>query len=153
MRFYPINLKIANRKCVIVGGGRVAERKVRRLLAFGGKVTLISPDLTVGLERLIQKKRIKHIRKKYWQGAIRNAFLVFAATSDRKVNQKIALEAKKLDIPVNVADSVKESTFILPAIYKRRNVTISVSTDGKSPSLAKKIRNQLKKLICSPSQK
>lgn len=147
MHFYPINLKIANRKCVIVGGGRVAERKVRRLLAFGGKVTLVSPDLTVGLERLVQKKRIKYIKREYWQGAIKNAFLIFTATSDRRVNHQIASEAEKLGILVNVADSLKESVFILPAIYRKRNVTIAVSTDGQSPSLARKIRNQLGKLV------
>lgn len=147
MHFYPINLDIMNRKCVIIGGGKVAERKVKRLLTFGAKVTVVSPDLTGSLERLVQKKRIKHIRRKYWQGAIRNAFLVFAATSGRKVNQKIAEEARKLDTPVNVADSVKKSTFILPSIYRKRNVTVAVSTDGKSPSSAKRIRDQLSKLF------
>jgi len=147
MCFYPINLKIVNRRCVVIGGGRVAERKVKRLLTFGAKVTVVSPNLTGSLKRLVQKKRIKYIKREYWQGTIKNAFLIFAATSDRKVNRQIAFAARKLNIPVNVADSVKESTFILPAIHRRRNVTVAVSTDGESPSLARKIRDQLGKLV------
>lgn len=146
-KYFPINLNIEKKRCIVIGAGRVAERKVKRLLAYGGEVILVSPDLTEGLRKLVHTGRVEYLRKKYSPGVIKNAFLVFAATSDRRVNHQIASKAEKLGILVNVADSLKESIFILPAIYKKKNVTISVSTNGKSPSLAKKIRNQLGKLV------
>lgn len=147
MVFYPINLNIKNRECVIVGGGRVAERKTRNILSFGGKVKIISPELTTGLKKLYRIKKIRYVKLEYSPDMLKGAFLVYATTSQRKVNAQIAKDAKRLGILVNVADSAKDSSFILPAIMRKKKSVISVSTNGKSPSLAKRIRDEIKVIL------
>ncbi|MFQ5866900.1 MAG: bifunctional precorrin-2 dehydrogenase/sirohydrochlorin ferrochelatase [bacterium] len=147
MIFYPINLNIKNRKCVIVGGGKVAERKAKNILSFDGKVKIISPELTTGLRKLYRTKKIRYVKLEYSPDMLKGAFLVYAATSQRKVNAQIARDAKRLGILVNVADSAKDSSFILPAIMRKKKSVISVSTNGKSPSLAKRIRDEIKVIL------
>jgi len=147
MIFYPINLNIKNRECVIVGGGKVAERKTKNILSFGGKVKIISPELTTGLKKLYRIKKIRYVKLEYSPDVLKGAFLVYAATSQRRVNAQIAKDAKRLGILVNVADSAKDSSFILPAILRKKKSVISVSTNGKSPSLAKRIRDEIKVIL------
>ncbi len=147
MIFYPINLNIKNRKCVIVGGGKVAERKAKNILSFGGKVKIISPELTTGLRKLYRTKKIRYVKLEYSPDVLKGAFLVYAATSQRKSNAQIAKDAKRLRILVNVADSAEDSSFILPAILRKKKSIISVSTNGKSPSLAKRIRDEIKVIL------
>ena len=144
-KYYPINLNIEGKKCVVIGGGKVAERKVNTLLKFGGKILLISPEINEGLKNLIKNGKITYIKKKYSFNLIEDAFLVFAATSDREVNHGISCYAKELKILANVADSAKDSSFILPSIFKKKNLIISVSTSGKSPKQAKAIRDVIAK--------
>ncbi len=140
--YYPVNLKIKNRKCVVVGGGKVAERKVKLLLEKGASVTVVSPKITSYLDKLQREAKISYLAVAY-SPSLKDAFLVIAATDDRTTNSRVAREAKQLGILVNVVDSPAECSFILPAILSRGDLTIAVSTAGRSPALSRKIKEDL----------
>ena len=95
MKYYPINLNIKNKRCLVVGGGLVAERKVETLLKAGAKVVVVSPRLTTKLGKLSRKGRIENIARKYRKGDLKGAVLAFGATNDPKVNRRILQEARK----------------------------------------------------------
>jgi precorrin-2 dehydrogenase/sirohydrochlorin ferrochelatase len=147
MKYYPVNLKIRDKLCVVIGGGKVAERKVKNLLLCGAWVRVVSPDLTNLQSKWVGRGKIDYIRSKYRVGYLKGAFLVYAATSDHKVNAKIARDAVRRRLLVNVADSPKASTFILPAVLRKREVSIAVSTNGFSPEKSVRIRDSLKSLM------
>lgn len=130
---FPIMLNIHGRKCTVAGGGNVAERKVKTLLKYGADVTAVSPVFKDGFPN------IKRLEKEYSSSDIENSFLVIAATDSKKVNQTIYNDAKKLNILVSLSDDTEHSDFILPSSKNYDDITISVSTNGKSPALAKKI--------------
>lgn len=141
--YYPVNLKIENKKCVVVGGGKVAERKIKLLLEKGALVTVISPKITLLIEKLWRETKISYLAVTYTSSPLKDAFLVIAASNDRTVNSRVAKDANRLGILVNVVDSPAESSFIMPAILSRGDLTIAISTAGKSPALARKIKEDL----------
>jgi len=143
MRYYPIFMNISGRLCVVVGGGNVAERKVGRLLACGARVEVVGKDLTPELEGLRRAGAIFHRDADYDGAHIRGAFLVIGATDDDEVNERIALDARALGIPVNIVDDPARCDFILPSLVERGDLSLAVSTGGKSPALAKKLRREL----------
>ena len=147
MRFYPVSLNIEGKKCVVIGGGKVAERKVENILFCGGKVKVISPDLSSGLLEMAKQGKIDYIKCEYKPVFLEGAYLVYAATSNREVNSGISGDAGKLSIMVNVCDSRDESTFILPAVVRKKEMTIAVSTDGISPEKAVETRDKLKEIV------
>jgi precorrin-2 dehydrogenase/sirohydrochlorin ferrochelatase len=147
MKYYPINLNIRDELCVVIGGGKVAERKVKNLLRCGARVRLVSPDLTALLSKWVSQGKINYSRSEYRAGFLKGAFLVYAATSNRKVNAEIARDAILRKLLVNVADAPMESTFILPAVVRKREVSIAVSTNGLSPAKSVRIRNRLETLL------
>ena len=147
MKYYPINLNIKDKLCVVIGGGRVAERKVKNLLHCGGRVRVISPDLTDRLSKWVSQGKMDYTRSEYRSSHLEGAFLVYAATSDRKVNAEIARDAAKRRVLVNVADSAKDSTFILPAVFRKREISIAVSTNGLSPATSVRVRDRIKEFI------
>lgn len=140
--FYPAFLDISGKPCIVVGGGAVAERKARGLLACGADLTVISPDLTGGLERLKRKGLITHHERRYRRGDLRGAVLVIAATSDPAVNRQIARHAK---CPVTVVDQPEIGSMIIPSVVRRGVVSFAVSTFGTSPAAARTIRRDLEK--------
>jgi siroheme synthase-like protein len=141
--YYPIMLKIRGEKCVVIGGGKVALRKVKKLLECGGKVTVISPTFHQNFVRLTQDKAFLLIKRDYEPGDLDGAIVVIAATDAEEINRNVAHEAKKRGVLVNVVDDPGESNFIVPSFFRRRGLTIAVSTGGISPALAKKIRTKL----------
>jgi len=147
--YYPVFLNLRGKGCIVVGGGRVAERKVLSLLKAGADITVISPELTKRLKEKSLKrsislsKKIKHISRKYKKGDLKNAFLVIAATDSNKTNKKVSEDAPHL---INVVDVPSLCNFIVPSIVKRGPLTIAISTSGVSPSIAKAIRKELEKL-------
>jgi len=147
MKYYPINLNLMDKLCVVIGGGGVAERKVKNLLVCGALVRVVSPELTKQLSKWVNQGKIDYTRSEYRSSHLKRAFLVYAATSDRKVNAEIARDAVQRRLLVNVADAAKESTFILPAVLRKRAVSIAVSTNGLSPAKSVRIRDRLKALI------
>ncbi len=143
MDYFPINLDINGRRCLVIGGGRVAERKAQGLLEYGAQVTVISPELTECLDDLRRHERISWIARPYEKGDLAGAFLVIAATDDEKAQEKIHAEATEHNILLNVADVPKWCNFILPAMMRRGELTISISTSGNSPALARQLRQSM----------
>jgi len=144
MEYYPVCLNLKDKKCVVVGGGEVALRKVKSLVEAEAKVVVISPKITLALKELIDKNKITWLNQAYKSEYIKeDTFLVIAASNNKQLNAKIANEAQKLNLLVNVVDSPRVGNFILPATLRRGKLIISISTSGESPALAKKIKEDL----------
>lgn len=143
MPFYPVNLQIAGKPCGVIGGGAVAERKVTALLQAEAAVTVFSPTITADLRRLVQTQRIHHVDRLYRQGDLAGFFLVICATDDAVVNKQAAGEAAAQGILVNVADNPEAGNFSVPGRVVRGDLLITVSTGGKSPALARQLRQEL----------
>lgn len=141
--YYPALINLKGKKCIVVGGGNVAQRKIISLLRSGAIVKVISPELTDVLKEYKTKGKITHIKRKYRKGDLEGAFMVIAATSNLELNRSIAEDAKCL---VNVVDVPEISNFIVPSAFKRGYLTIAVSTSGASPAIARFIRKELQNL-------
>ena len=128
---------------MIIGGGRVACRKVTGLLADGGRVRVISPEVVPELAELARAGKIEWQQKSYTAGDLENAFLVFAATDDPVTQAQVYRQAGREGQLVNVADDPEQCNFQVPATCRRGDLTLAVSTNGKSPALAAMIREEL----------
>ncbi|MCS7260794.1 MAG: bifunctional precorrin-2 dehydrogenase/sirohydrochlorin ferrochelatase [Anaerolineae bacterium] len=148
MKTYPINLiGLERRRCVVVGGGVVAARKVAGLLEAGAHVVVISPRIVPALQKYLAADRITLLCRAYRPGDLQGAFLVIAATDDPEVNRAVAQEAESRGCLVNVVTEPALSNFIVPAVVRRGELTIAISSGGASPSLARHLRIQLEKTI------
>lgn len=143
MPYFPLFLQLSGRPVVVFGGGAVAERKINSLLAAGAKVTVVAPKLTKNLEALVKENQLQHLHRSYHREDLSGYILVFAATNDELTNAQIAREAGEKGLLVNVADKPELCNFILPSVLARGELLVAVSTSGKSPALAKKIREDL----------
>jgi precorrin-2 dehydrogenase/sirohydrochlorin ferrochelatase len=152
VKYYPVCLDITNKSCIVVGGGDVAERKVERLLDFGARIAVVGKKLTPYLEAMKREGRIIHIDADYDDSYINDAFLVIGATDQDEVNAKISRQGRAKGILVNIVDDPDKCDFILPSILQQGDLLIAVSTGGKSPALAKKLREDLEKLYGSEYQ-
>ncbi|MDP2744048.1 MAG: bifunctional precorrin-2 dehydrogenase/sirohydrochlorin ferrochelatase [Dehalococcoidia bacterium] len=141
--YYPIFLKVKGERCVVVGGGDVAERKVRTLLGCGALPVVVSPSLSSGLRSLADQGMVKVVEREYEAGVLEGSRLVIAATDDTAVNALVVAEAGERGILVNVVDSAELSDFILPSLVQRGDLTVAISTAGRSPALARKLRTVL----------
>lgn len=145
MRYYPVNLDIRNRKCLVVGGGDVGTRKVITLLECGASVTVVSIKASEKVLKLAEAGNVELKRRPYNENDLDGMFLVICATDDEKLNIKVSRDAEKINMLCNIADRPEACNFILPALVKRGDLVIAVSTSGKSPAFAKKIRKDLEK--------
>jgi siroheme synthase-like protein len=143
--YYPIFLNIQGKRCVVIGGGKVALRKVKMLLDCGANVSVISPKPHPDIAKLSKERAIHLIQRDYEAQDLKGAVIAIVCTDVKEVNRKVADEAKKAGILVNVADDPGPSDFIIPAFFRRGNLTLAVSTSRKSPALARKIRTKLEK--------
>ena len=141
--YCPLFLNIRGKKCLVVGGGTVALRKTEALLKHGAQVEIISPVLCTRLNQLVESEAIHWLRRDYQAGDLKDALLAIATTDDVKTNEMIAEEARQRKILVNVVDNPQLSDFIVPSYFNRGNIAIAVSTSGRSPALARKLRSQL----------
>jgi siroheme synthase-like protein len=142
--YYPIAVKLKNKNTLVIGGGAVAQRKVKALLAAGARVRVISPALTPLLCRLFGMGRIEWKNKYVSQEDLDRADLVIAATSDTEVNKSVSVWAKKRNALINVVDRPALSNFISPAVFKKSKAIVAVYTDGKDPVLSRDLKNFLK---------
>lgn len=140
---YPAFLQLAGLRVVAIGGGRVAERKVEWLCRSGASVLIVSPAVRPALAALIEDGKVSWKRRPYQPGDLEGARLAFVATDSREVNAAAAEEAGALGVPVNVADDPEASTFEVPALIKRGGIAIAVSTGGRSPAFARRLREEL----------
>ncbi len=138
---YPIMLDLKGKKITIVGGGKVAYRKVCNFIKFGYKVEVISVDFIEDFKNINEKVNL--IYNEYSEKYIEDSFIVVAATNNRKINESIGIFCREKGKLVNVVDNPSLSNFIVPSVLKRGDLIIGVSTSGKSPSLAAKIKKDL----------
>ena len=144
---YPVMLDLTGRLCLVVGGGAVAERKVSGLVDAGARVTVVSPSLTRALLRLATEAPLCWRPREYVAGDAAGYALVMVATDDRAVNAQVTAECRRAGIWVNCADDPEHCDFILPAVLRRGLVTVSVSTGGQSPTMARLVREELDALL------
>lgn len=142
-RYYPVFLNVHGKRCIVVGGGKVALRKVKVLLEHGAMVEVVSPTLCPELSQLAKAKIISVLSKDYEPGDLKGAFVAIAATAESNANKRIANEAKHQKILVNIVDNLEQSDFIVPSCFHRGDLTIAVSTAGRSPALARRVRTRL----------
>jgi len=143
---YPLMINLQGRRVIVVGGGRVALRKVAGLLESGAEVAVISPEMEPGLEELARQDAIVWVRKCFDElllDSYSDIALIFGTTNSREVNVAIYEEAAKRKIPCNIADVPDLCTFIVPAVINQGDLMIAVSTGGSSPALARRIREDL----------
>lgn len=143
MNYLPIALNLKGKKVIVVGGGKVAQRKIETLLSAGAKVNLIAPEATAKLRDLAEKRRIKFIERKVKKADISRAVLIIAATNLKTLNKRLSSWAKSESIPINVVDKPFLSDFISPALLQKDQALIAVYTDGKNPVLSRDLKNYL----------
>jgi siroheme synthase-like protein len=140
---YPVFLEMKDRRCVVIGGGAVAERKVEGLVEVGANVTVISPAITDRLRDMLTQGAIRHVAREYRTGDRAGYDLVFVATDNSEINAAVSNEARLLRIWVNSADDPDHCDFILPAVIRRGDLAVAVSTGGVSPAVTRAIREEL----------
>lgn len=140
---YAAFLNLRGRLCTVVGGGTVAERKIGKLLDCEAYVRVISPDVRPQLQAWAEQGRIEWLNRKYEPGDVADAWLVFAATNDRQVNQLVRSEAERIGRLVNVCDSRDLCTFTVPAIIRRGALQVAISTSGTNPTASRRLRQIL----------
>lgn len=143
MNYFPIYLDLSGRRCLVIGGGAVAERKIASLLEAGAEVTVISPDATETIARWSRDNTIQFHVRQYQRGDIHGHELVFVATDDGSVNSQVHQDGRCEGVWVNAADDPGHCDFILPSVLRRGDLTVAVSSSGNSPALARTIREEL----------
>ena len=143
MSFFPIYLEMRGRRCLVIGGGAVAERKIANLLEAGAEVTVISPDASENVARWSKNNSIQLEARCYQNGDLDGYELAFVATDDDRVNASVYQEGKSRGVWVNAADDPAHCDFILPSVLRRGDLTVAVSSGGQSPALARTIREEL----------
>ena len=146
-RLYPAFLILEGKLCAVVGGGRIATRKVHSLLAAGARVVVISPALHIDLQTLLVKGLIEHIPHNYAAEHLTGASLVFAATNNPEVNRQVAHDAHNLRLLVNVADDPDGSDFHVPATISHQDLTLAIATGGGSPAFARYVRELVEQAL------
>ena len=141
--YYPVYLNLAGKRCVILGGGAIAQGKLAALRDAGADITVISPQSTDGIQRAAQRGHITLLQREYEPGDLDGAFIAVAATNVWHVNRQIYEEAEERGVLLNVVDDPDQCTFIAPSIVKRDPITLAISTGGASPALARKMRETL----------
>jgi siroheme synthase-like protein len=145
--FYPIFLNLEHHRIVVIGGGEVAERKIESLLDTGATIAVISPEVTPHIASLSAQNRIELFNRAYAPGDCAGAALVFSATGDTETSKAIYAEAKTLGVFINTADQSAQCSFIMPAVVRRGDIGVAISTSGTSPALAARLRHKISGVI------
>jgi len=143
MRLCPIALKIQGRRCVVIGGGAVAQRKVGLLVECGADVAVVSPAFTPTLEARAARGEVRLVAESFQPSHLAGATLAIAATDDRAVNESVLAAGKERGVLVNVVDVPELCDFFMPALVRRGRLEMAVSTGGACPALAKRLRKEL----------
>jgi precorrin-2 dehydrogenase/sirohydrochlorin ferrochelatase len=145
--YFAAFLDLRNRRCLVVGGGPVGERKVDGLIECGARVVLVSPTLTTSLATLVAAGRIEHHARGFRRSDLRGCRVVVAATGRATIDRAVAAAARRARVLVNAVDRPRACDFILPSVLRRGQLQIAVSTGGRSPALAREIRRRLETLF------
>ena len=147
MAYYPIFTDLCGKRCVVIGGGLVAQRKITTLLGYGASIVLIGPEATKRMAAYAAQRRIRWIRRRFRPGDLAGAWLVYAATDDRTINAQVHREAQRRRVFANIVDQTPLCSFIAPSIMRRGELVVAVSTGGASPTLSKRLRRDLMERI------
>ena len=147
MGYYPIFVEMDDRRVLLVGGGRVADEKLGKLVDAGADVTIVAPELIPPVREVVDDGRATWHPRVYERGDVRGFEVVMIATDDGAVNAGIASEARELGIWVNAADDAANCDFILPSLAKRGRIALAASTGGASPALARWLRERLEEFL------
>ena len=145
--YYPIYVELHEQPCIVIGGGKIAEGKVEGLLTAGAQVKIISPSLTSHLHTLVEQNKVAYISRTYQHGDLAGAFMVICATDQAEINHQVWQEASANRQLVNVVDDTPRCNFIAPAILRKGDLNIAISTGGKAPALAVRLKERLQKEI------
>ena len=146
MNLFPMFLKLEGRRCLVVGGGQVGTQKIAGLLDAGAEVTVVDPSPSVAVREFLGSCVEWHVRK-YLPGDLEDVYLVIAATSDENVNRQIYDEAQRRGILANVVDVPPLCDFYYPAVVRRGSLVVAVSSQGESPHLAQRVRDEISQLL------
>lgn len=144
MAYFPFMVDISGKRIVIVGGGRSALWKVRAFKGFGAEIVVIAPEFREEIEKA---EGIQRICRPFQESDLDGADVLVAATDDRALNRRVAEMARRRGVPVNAVDDKEMCDFIFPAIVRRENYTVAISTDGKSPLLAREIKKSISRSL------
>lgn len=144
MGYFPFYIDIENKNCIVVGGGIVALRKIEKLLQFNPVITVIAPRIC---DEILKLTEVKVCNRNFTDEDINSAFMVISATDDEKLNAHIFELCSERNILVNTVDDKEKCGFIFPALVKRKNTTVGISTSGKSPLYARFLRENIERLI------
>lgn len=147
MRYYPVFLDIAGKPVVVIGGGNIALQKLEGLVDAGADITLIAPDVLPEVQAYIDGGQVMHIKRDWQAGDVDGYFLAFVATDDRSTNGVITEEGRANRIWVNAVDDVPNCDFIMPGIVRKGDITLAISTAGKSPAMARKLREDITEFL------
>jgi siroheme synthase-like protein len=140
---FPIFVKLEGRLVVVVGGGKIAEGKLAALLNAGARIRLIAPSITSQIAEWVRFGKIDWLPKEFSRGDLRDGFLVIAATSAPGVNESVFREAESARVLCNAVDDIEHCHFYYGAVVQRGDLQIAISTNGKSPALAQRLRQEL----------
>ena len=141
--YLPLNIRLKDFKVLIVGGGHVATQKLVGLKKFSGNIIVVSPVVNLPVQKLAQRGKVKWIKRRFRKTDIHLGDIIYACTDDPKLNRSIAQFARKEKKLYNIAGQRKLSNFISPAVFKMKNLTISVSTSGTNPALSVNVRDRI----------
>src|SRR5262245_38502637 len=145
--YYPVFLELRGKPVLVAGGGPVAERKVESLLEAEASITVVSPEATRGIVEHAERGELVLRRRRFQESDLDGVILAFSATDDVAVQKEIAAVAQSKRVPVNTADQPALCDFIVPAIVRRGDVLVAISTSGSSPALAAALRARVEKLV------
>lgn len=144
---YPAFIKLKDRQCLVVGGGKVAARKVQMLLDCGARIRVVSPEVTEELAARAATGEIEWVKRGFQEGDTAGAFLAVSATDDGELNARVARECARQRILLNVVDKPELCSFYVPSVLRRGELTVAISTGGKSPLLARRLRERLEEVF------
>lgn len=145
--YYPLMLDLRGRLAVVVGGGAIAEQKLRELRAAGARVRVVAPRVTTGIEKLALAGEVALLRREYARGDLHGARIAIAATGDAAVNRTVWEEAEHENVLLNAVDDVARCHFIAPSVHRCGDVTVTVSTAGTCPTLAVRLRERIARMV------
>ncbi len=144
---FPICLNLQDKTCLVVGGGRVAERKIASLIEYGARVKVVSNAVTLRIEQWQQEELVQVSLRDFEAEDLEGVWLVFIATDNRRVNGEISQLCQRMSVPANVVDNPAECDFLVPSVLQRGSLQVAVSTEGKSPAYAAQLRRELEAII------
>ncbi|MDO5577170.1 MAG: bifunctional precorrin-2 dehydrogenase/sirohydrochlorin ferrochelatase [Fibrobacter sp.] len=144
---YPVMLRLENVNCLLVGGGKVAQRKLEKLLETGARVTIVSPEITETVRGIVSGGKAKWIADTYKSCYLAEAGLVVCATNDTLVNEKVFSDAAERKLFVNVVDDPQHCTFLIPAVLNKGNIQVAVCSGGAAPVVSVNVRNKIDNMI------